>query len=73
MKNINPIVMIRHGDYLTLYKNLSEVYVKEGDKVTTKQVIGKVFTNPSNGETILSFSISKGTATENPASWIFKM
>jgi len=73
MKNVNPIVMIRHGDYLTLYKNLSHVYVKEGDKVTTKQVIGEVFTNPSNGETILSFSISKGIATENPASWIFKM
>jgi septal ring factor EnvC (AmiA/AmiB activator) len=73
MKNVNPIVMIRHGDYLTLYKNLSSVYVKEGDKVTTKQVIGEVFTNPSNGETILSFSISKGIATENPASWVFKM
>ncbi|MFG6685393.1 murein hydrolase activator EnvC family protein [Mariniflexile sp. HNIBRBA6329] len=73
MKNVNPIVMIRHGDYLTLYKNLSTVYVKEGDKVSTKQAIGEVFTNPSNGETILSFSISKGTATENPASWVFKM
>lgn len=73
MKNVNPIVMVRHGDYLTLYKNLSEVYVKEGDKVSTKQIIGEVFTNPSNGETILSFSLSKGTATENPASWIFKM
>ncbi|MEN3323855.1 peptidoglycan DD-metalloendopeptidase family protein [Mariniflexile soesokkakense] len=73
MKNVNPIVMVRHGDYLTLYKNLSTVYVKEGDKVSTKQAIGEVFTNPSNGETILSFSISKGTATENPASWVFKM
>jgi len=73
MKNVNPIVMIRHGDYITLYKNLSTVYVKEGDKVKTKQVIGEVFTNPSNGETILSFSISKGTATENPASWVFRM
>lgn len=73
MKNVNPIVMIRHGDYLTLYKNLSSVYVKEGDKVTTKQVIGEVFTNPANGETILSFSISKGIVTENPASWVFKM
>ncbi len=73
MKNVNPIVMVRHGDYLTIYKNLSEVYVKEGDKVTTKQLIGEVFTNASSGETILSFSISKGTVTENPASWVFKM
>ena len=73
MKNVNPIVMIRHGNYLTLYRNLSHVYVKKGDKVKTKQVIGEVFTNPSNGETVLSFTLSKGTNTENPASWIYKM
>lgn len=73
MKNVNPIVMIRHGDYLTVYKNLSVVYVKEGDKVDTKQAIGEVFTNPTSGETVLSFSISKGLATENPASWVFRM
>ena len=73
MKNVNPIVMIRHGNYLTLYRNLAHVYVKKGDRVKTKQVIGEVFTNPSNGETILSFTLSKGTSTENPASWIYKM
>lgn len=73
MKNVNPIVMIRHGNYLTVYRNLSQVYVKKGDKVKTKQAIGEVFTNPSNGETILRFTLSKGTATENPASWIYKM
>ncbi|WOD45084.1 murein hydrolase activator EnvC family protein [Hwangdonia lutea] len=73
MKNINPLVMIRHGNYITTYKNLSKVYVKEGDKVTTKQEIGEVFTNKRTGETILSFSISKESSTQNPASWIYKM
>ena len=73
MKNVNPIVIIRHGNYITYYKNLSKVYVKEGDKVATKQSIGEVFSNPSNGETILSFSISKESKTQNPASWIYKM
>lgn len=73
LKNVNPIVMIRHGNYLTIYKNLTKVYVKKGDKVTTKQDIGEIFTNPSNGETILSFTLSKGFDTENPASWIYKM
>lgn len=73
MRNINPLVMIRHGNYITTYKNLSKVYVKEGDKVTTKQEIGEVFTNRITGETILSFSISKESATQNPASWIYKM
>ncbi|KJD36795.1 peptidase M23 [Tamlana sedimentorum] len=73
MRNVNPIVMIRHGNYLSIYKNLSKVYVKVGDKVSTKQAIGEVFTNPGNGETILSFIISKDSNTQNPASWLYKM
>ena len=73
IKNSNPIVMIRHGNYISAYKNLSKVYVKEGDNVTTKQEIGEVFTNPSDGETVLSFSIFKEAQAQNPASWIYKM
>lgn len=72
MKNVNPLVMIRHGNYITTYKNLSKVYVKEGDKVTTKQEIGEVYTN-SSGESILSFVVSKESTTQNPSSWIYKM
>ena len=73
IKNSNPIVMIRHGNFITAYKNLSKVYVKEGDKVTTKQEIGEVFTNPSNGDTILNFIIYENLNTLNPAEWIYKM
>ncbi|WP_406685364.1 peptidoglycan DD-metalloendopeptidase family protein [Seonamhaeicola sp. MEBiC1930] len=73
MKNVNPIVMIRHGNYVTLYKNLSKIYVKKGDRVTTKQAIGEVFTNPSDGRTILGFVLSKGAIKENPANWIYRM
>ena len=73
IKNANPIVMIRHGNFITAYKNLSKVYVKEGDKVTTKQEIGEVFTNPSNGDTILNFIIYENLNTLNPAEWVYKM
>lgn len=73
IKNANTVVMVQHGNYFTAYKNLGKVYVKKGDKVSTKQDIGEVFTNPSNGETILSFSIFKNSKTENPANWIYKM
>lgn len=74
IKNSNPIVMIRHGNYITAYKNLSKVYVKEGDKVATKEEIGEVFTNPSNGDTILNFVIyDQKVNTLNPAEWIYKM
>tara|TARA_R110000868_G_scaffold195442_4_gene441116 strand:- start:1493 stop:2719 length:1227 start_codon:yes stop_codon:yes gene_type:complete len=73
IKNANPIIMIRHGNYITAYKNLSKVYIKEGDKVTTEQDIGEVFTNPSNGDTILNFIIYENLNTLNPAEWIYKM
>ncbi|WP_299547942.1 peptidoglycan DD-metalloendopeptidase family protein [Seonamhaeicola sp.] len=73
MRNLPPMVMIRHGNYITIYKNLSKIYVKKGDKVTTRQAIGEVFTNSSNGETVLGFVISKGVNKENPANWIDKM
>lgn len=72
-KNGNPTVLIQHGNYISAYSNMAKIYVKAGDKVTTKQPIGEVFTNPSNGETILNFSIFKETKTVNPAEWIYKM
>ncbi|MCX7548827.1 peptidoglycan DD-metalloendopeptidase family protein [Xanthomarina sp. F1114] len=73
IKHGNLSVLIQHGNYITVYKNLSKVYVKKGDMVSTKQEIGKVFTNPSNKESILNFSIFKESNTQNPADWIYKM
>ncbi|WP_347923178.1 peptidoglycan DD-metalloendopeptidase family protein [Pontimicrobium sp. SW4] len=68
--NGNNIVMIQHGNYFTIYKNLSIIYVKKGDKVTTKQDIGEVRTNKASGEAILSFGVWKGLEKQNPAYWI---
>lgn len=72
-KRSNPTVLIKHGNYITVYKNLGKLYVKPGDKVNTKQDIGEVFTHPRTGESTLRFSIYKETKTQNPASWIYKM
>ena len=69
-KNGNNTILISHGNYLTIYKNLSEIYVKKGDKVTTKQEIGEVRTNKASGEAILSFGVWKGLEKQNPAYWI---
>ena len=73
VKHANPMVLIQHGNFVTVYKNLAKVYVKKGDKVKTKQNIGEAFTNPTNGETIINFSVHKETKTQNPAEWIYKM
>ena len=71
-RNGNNAVLIRHGNYFTVYKNLSKIYVKKGDKVTTKQDIGEVRTNAFSGEAILSVYVWKGTQKQNPAYWIRK-
>lgn len=67
----NNSVIIRHGNYLTVYSNLSQVYVKAGDKVTTRQAIGKIFTDTENGNaTILHFQLWKEKTKLNPAPWL---
>lgn len=70
---VNKAVMIQHGDYFTVYQNLSAVYVNKGDKVSIKQSIGKIRTNGETGRTVLKFTISQNTTYNNPASWIFNM
>ena len=70
---VNKAVMIQHGDYFTVYQNLSAVYVSKGDKVSTKQSIGKVRTNGETGKTVLKFTISQNTQYNNPASWLYNM
>jgi len=66
-------VLIQHGDYITVYKNLENVFVNTGDKVKTKEEIGTIFTDKITGKTILGFVMSRNVTTENPASWIYKM
>lgn len=71
MPGFNNNVIIRHGNYLTVYSNLSDVYVKAGDRVTTRQSIGKVFSDTAKGnETILHFQIWKERTKLNPSHWI---
>ena len=66
---LNKAVFIQHGDYFTVYQNLSSVSVSAGDKVTTKQSLGKIRTN-AEGKTIIKFIISQNTTYNNPATWI---
>ena len=66
-------VLIQHGNYITVYKNLENIVVNTGDNVTTKQIIGTIFTDKITDKTILGFVLSKNTNTENPTSWIYKM
>jgi septal ring factor EnvC (AmiA/AmiB activator) len=65
-------VILRHGEYLTVYANLENVEVKMGDKVSVKQTLGMVVTDPEENRTLLHFELWKGAEKQNPALWIAK-
>ena len=67
---VNKAVMIQHGDFFTVYQNLSSVSVSKGDKVSIKQSLGKVRTNGETGKTIIKFLILQNTTYNNPSSWL---
>lgn len=64
------IVIIKHGEYMTVYQNLGSVSVKKGDKVTTKQAIGTVAKNTSSNTYELHFELWKNTTHLNPSNWL---
>jgi murein hydrolase activator len=63
-------VLIRHGEYFTVYSNLRSVSVSRGEKVSLKQAIGTVITDPSDGTTEVHFEVRKGAAPMNPSTWL---
>lgn len=62
-------VLINHGEYFTVYSRLSQVYVSRGQEISSKQSIGKVWTDDEN-KTVLQFQVWQGQAKQNPAGWI---
>lgn len=64
------VVMIRHGEYISVYTNLKETFVSTGDKVKTKQEIGVLLTD--KGKTETEFQIWKGVELLDPSYWIYK-
>ncbi|HPR32036.1 MAG TPA: peptidoglycan DD-metalloendopeptidase family protein [Prolixibacteraceae bacterium] len=69
----NIAVIVRHGEYITVYSNLKEVFVKEGDRVDTLQEIGTIFSDKhEDNKTILKFQLWKESQKLNPEEWIKK-
>ena len=71
-KSSNLTVLIQHGNYITAYKNLSQVNVEKGDNVNSLQVIGNTFNNDQESKTTLQFSIFENTKPLDPYLWIAK-
>lgn len=72
IQGLGSTVIIKHGEYLTVYAGLKEVFVRSGQKVTTNQEIGKVFSN-TEGVSELRFQIFKNTTALDPQGWLKNM
>jgi septal ring factor EnvC (AmiA/AmiB activator) len=75
IQGFNKAVIIKHGDYYTVYAKLSEVYVKKGQKVNVGDKVGKIFTS-NDGIAELHFELweskENGTSKLNPEGWLVK-
>ncbi len=69
----NKGVQLKHGNYISTYYNLSDLYVKKGDKVAVKAELGKIYTNRFNGLTQLKFYLYKDATRLNPEEWIYRL
>ena len=68
----NETVIIKHGNYYTVYQNVYKVSVKKGEHVSIKQPLGTIFTDPKTGETVLHFEIWSGMTKMDPEIWLAK-
>lgn len=64
------MVLIQHGNYISVYKNLKNVTVKSGQAISTKQEIGTIHTDAITGKTVLEFALWKNNSVQNPEPWI---
>ncbi len=69
----NMGVQIKHGNFISTYYNLSNIYVKKGDMVDVKTELGEIYTNRSNGQTRLKFYLYEDTQKMNPEEWIYQL
>ncbi len=68
----NNAIMVKHGEYITVYVNIKEAMVTVGQKVKAKQEIGVIYTNPDDQRTTLELQVWKGIHLQNPIRWITK-
>jgi len=66
-------VQIKHGNFISTYYNLDQLFVKKGDKVAAKEELGTVYTNTSNGQTRLKFYLYQNTSKLNPEEWVYQL
>lgn len=64
------IVIVRHGEFYSVYSNMGQLAVKVGDDVGAGQRLGQIFTDPDSGRATLHFELRRGSAKLNPMEWV---
>jgi murein hydrolase activator len=62
-------IIVKHGDFFTVYTGVKDITVKQGQTVSTNQVLGKVQSN-ADGISELRFQIRKNFDALNPQEWL---
>lgn len=70
LQGLNNSIIVRHGEYLTVYSGLDVVYVKTGDAVKTGQTLGKITDTPGRDNALLHFELLKGLVNYDPEEWL---
>ncbi len=73
VKGSSLMVMVRHGDYITIYNHLESVDVRKGQQVALGQDLGDIAINKTDGRTTLYFVMYKNNQKLNPEEWIYQM
>jgi murein hydrolase activator len=68
--NYNYVIMVRHGEFLSVYSNIDEVFVERSEKIQPKQKLGRIHTDTKEAKTELHFELWKGKTLLNPESWL---
>lgn len=70
IKGYNYVIIIRHGNYLSVYQNVDKIVVKIGEIVKTKQKIGNVSADNNVEVSVLHFEIWEELKKQNPTEWL---
>ena len=66
----NYMIIVQHGDYYTVYTNVTDPKVSDGDRVKARQTLGEVFYNPNSRKADLTFAIYKAEQIIDPSVWL---
>lgn len=72
MPGAGQFILVRHGEFFTIYSNLKDIYVKVGDKVKTKENLGSILFDDEDSKTVMHFEVWKGQVKLDPEDWLYK-